>query len=279
VVARLTDGYQPAAWSRNPFLIGGASMSRRRVDCSSIRQAVRASTRIVRTLDPRDGVTVTPVGLCDGSTHSVAELCALPDEELVERARSGCVRAAEALLGKYRGLVEGKARTFFLAGAERDDVVQEGMIGLYKAIRDFLPEKRVAFRSFAETCVTRQIITATKMATRKKHHLLNASISLDNATDESGSSDALEVPGPRMLGGATPEQIVLGRDTAREVNARMKTSLSKLECIALSAYLGGRSYHEIAQALRMTPKQIDNALQRAKRKMKGRLARSVRERA
>jgi len=254
-------------------------MSRRRVDCTSVRRAARASAQIVRALDPRDGVTAMPIGLCDGTTHTAAELSELSDEELVDRARSGCVQAAEALLGKYRGLVEGKARTFFLAGAERDDVVQEGMIGLYKAIRDFLPEKCVAFRSFAETCVTRQIITATKMATRKKHHLLNASVSLDAPTDETGGSDALEAPSPTMMGGGTPEQIVLGRDTAREVNARMRSSLSKLECIALSAYLGGRSYHEIAEALRMTPKQIDNALQRAKRKMKGRLARSIRERA
>ncbi len=180
-------------------------------------------------------------------------------------------------MGKYRGLVEGKARTFFLAGAERDDVIQEGMIGLYKAIRDFLPEKKVAFRSFAETCVTRQIITATKMATRKKHRLLNSSISLDTPPDESGGTDALEAPTPAMLSASSPEQILLGKDTAREIGTRMRTSLSELECIALTAYLRGRSYHEIAHTMQMTPKQIDNALQRAKRKMKGRLARTLRE--
>ena len=199
------------------------------------------------------------------------------DEELVLRSRDGCSQATEILLGKYRGLVEGKARTFFLAGAERDDVIQEGMIGLYKAIRDFLPEKKVAFRSFAETCVTRQIITATKMATRKKHRLLNSSISLDTPPDASGGTDALEAPTPAMLSASSPEQILLGKDTAREIGTRMRTSLSELECIALTAYLRGRSYHEIAHTMQMTPKQIDNALQRAKRKMKGRLARTLRE--
>lgn len=205
------------------------------------------------------------------------DFASLADEELVERSHDGCSQATEILLGKYRGLVEGKARTFFLAGAERDDVIQEGMIGLYKAIRDFLPEKKVAFRSFAETCVTRQIITATKMATRKKHRLLNASISLDTPADESGGTDALEAPTPAMLRASSPEQILLGKDTAREIGTRMRTSLSELECIALTAYLRGRSYHEIAHTMHMTPKQIDNALQRAKRKMKGRLARTLRD--
>jgi len=193
----------------------------------------------------------------------------------VHLSRTGYREATEHLLGKYKGLVESKARTFFLAGAERDDVIQEGMIGLFKAIRDFRAEKMVAFRSFAETCVTRQIITATKMATRKKHRLLNTSISLDVPSDDTGGSDALEAPSPALRHTSSPEQIVLGLATAREINARMRTSLSRLECVALSAYMAGRSYHEIAEILRMTPKQIDNALQRAKRKMKDKLARSL----
>lgn len=217
----------------------------------------------------------------EGVGHSVGAakehvLECLGDESLVGLSRSGCTEATELLLRKYRGLVEGKARTFFLAGAEREDVVQEGMIGLYKAIRDFRADKLVAFKSFADTCVTRQIITATKMATRKKHYLLNASVSLDTPGDESGGSDGLEAPATASRGASSPEQIVLGRHTAREIDSRMRTSLSDLECTALSAYIAGKSYHEIAERLRMSPKQIDNALQRAKRKMKEKLARAVR---
>jgi RNA polymerase sporulation-specific sigma factor len=195
----------------------------------------------------------------------------MPDEDLAALARSGCGEAAEHLLRKYRGLVEGKARTFFLAGAERDDVVQEGMIGLFKAIRDFRHGRLAAFRSFAETCVTRQIITATKMASRKKHQALNLSLSWEGA-GEDGWAD------PPLLGEpschrfeCSPEEIVLGRAAAREIGGRMDLVLSSLERMALRAYLSGQSYHEIADRMNMTSKQIDNALQRAKRKMKRRI--------
>ncbi len=196
-------------------------------------------------------------------------LSGLPDEELVARAKGGCTLAIDHLLNKYRGLVEGKARTFFLAGAEREDVVQEGMIGLFKAIRDFKADKLAAFRSFAETCITRQIITATKMATRKKHHALNMSVSLDSPPDD--DAPELQIPDAAISSASDPEKVVLGKVTVREINKRMKASLSELECIALSAYLAGESYHDIAKRLNMTSKQIDNALQRAKRKMKQRL--------
>ena len=204
-------------------------------------------------------------------------LSRLPDEELVARAKGGCSLAADHLLSKYRGLVEGKARTFFLVGAERDDVVQEGMIGLFKAIRDFKADKLAAFRSFAETCITRQIITATKMATRKKHYALNSSVSLDTSPDEGAVepqvTDAVATRPP-----ASPEQVVVGKVTLREIDQRMKASLSQLECIALSAYLAGQSYHDIAKRLDMSSKQIDNALQRAKRKMKRRLREVLQQR-
>jgi RNA polymerase sporulation-specific sigma factor len=215
----------------------------------------------------------------DGETETIEVRCDSPidrlvDEELVVLSRAGCREATEHLLRKYRGLVESKARTFFLAGAERDDVIQEGMIGLFKAIRDFRAEKMVAFRHFAETCVTRQIITATKTATRKKHRVLSASLSLDAPGDDS-STDALETPWPGVRCASSPEQIVLGRHVAHEIDSRMRSALSQLECIALSAYVAGRSYHEIAEKLRMSPKQIDNALQRAKRKMKEKLTRAI----
>lgn len=195
----------------------------------------------------------------------------LVEEEVVARAKRGNADATEYLLRKYRSLVEGKARTFFLVGAQRDDVVQEGMIGLFKAIRDYRSDKPAAFKSFAETCVTRQIITAAKMATRKKHLALNTSVSLD-VLPENGSGEVPVSPGA-ILGPVTvdPENVILGKDAVREIAERMRTALSELERIALSAYVVGRSYHEIARALELSSKQIDNALQRAKRKLKRRL--------
>jgi len=207
----------------------------------------------------------------DEEARGTRSLGLASDEQLVVLARSGRRDATEHLLRRHRGLVESKARTFFLAGAERDDVVQEGMIGLFKAIRDFRADKMVAFRHFAETCVTRQIITATKTATRKKHRVLSTSLSLDVPGED--GSDALDTGGPRAGISTSPEHVVLGRDAAREIDTRMRQSLSPLECVALAAYVSGRSYHEIAARMAMSPKQIDNALQRAKRKMKERLAR------
>lgn len=197
------------------------------------------------------------------------------DEDLVVLARQGDMPATEYLLRKYRGLVEGKARSYYLPGAERVDVVQEGMIGLFKAIRDFRAGHLAAFRSFAETCVTRQIITATKMASRKKHGLLNSSVSLDGASDDAGCEPGLRVWERVLHAQVGPEQAFIGDATLHDIDRRMRFVLSDLETIALRAYLAGQSYHEIAAEKNLSPKQVDNALQRAKRKMKERMLASA----
>ncbi len=197
----------------------------------------------------------------------------VPDEELVAQAHGGCDRAVEHLLGKYRGLVEGKASAYFLAGADHDDVVQEGMIGLFKAIRDFSAEHLCAFRSFAELCITRQIITAVKTATRQKHAALNAYVSIDlpisDQEEERTFGDTLV---QAVCEG--PEGMVTGRELQREMRARINEDLSRLEAQVLLKYLEGKSYQEIADELGLQIKQVDNALQRAKKKL-GRCAQVV----
>jgi len=188
------------------------------------------------------------------------------DEELVARAKLGGRHALEELLRRYRGLVEGKARLYYLAGADHEDVVQEGMIGLFKAVRDFEGGRPAGFRSFADLCVTRQIITAVKAACRHKHVALNTYVSMDspalNREAEQCLADILEEPRE-----PNPEDVILGRQFHDEVNWRMSNELSPMEARALKLYLQGRSYTEIAVDLRCKIKQIDNALQRAKRKI------------
>ena len=190
----------------------------------------------------------------------------MADEELIAQSQRGCGRAAEYLLGRYRGLVEGKARAYFLAGADHDDVVQEGMIGLFKAIRDFSSEHLCAFRSFAELCVTRQIITAVKTATRQKHSALNSYLSMDAAlAEEDGDRTLEDVLG--LPAGGDPETSVSGWDMAQGIRRRIGDDLSPLEAEALLRYIDGESYQDIARSLGRQVKQIDNALQRAKKKL------------
>jgi RNA polymerase sporulation-specific sigma factor len=210
----------------------------------------------------------------------VSELHPLPqplsrmgDEELVVRARHGCGRASEYLLGKYRSLVEGKARAYFLAGADHEDVVQEGMIGLFKAIRDFSGDHLCAFRSFAELCVTRQIITAVKTATRQKHVALNSYVSMDLPMDD-GEEDRTLADVLTQEAPDTPDDLVACRELQQELRIRIRTDLSALEAQTLVRYVEGVSYQDIAGELSLTVKQVDNALQRAKKKL-GRHARAI----
>ena len=188
------------------------------------------------------------------------------DEELVGYARRGSPTATEHLLKKYRNLVEGKARAYFLIGADHEDVVQEGMIGLFKAIRDFKRGKLTAFRYFAELCITRQIITAVKTATRQKHTLLNSYVSLDAPLYEEQSQrtllDALDEPQP-----GDPQRVIMSRQFRVELDQRIRRELSQLEACALLSHSEGKSYHEVAAELGCDVKQIDNALQRAKKKI------------
>lgn len=192
------------------------------------------------------------------------------DEELVAWAKRGSWRAMERLLQRYRGLVEGKARAYFVMGAERDDVVQEGMIGLHKAIRDFSARGLATFSTFADVCVTRQLITAVKTARRHKHTALNASISLDQPPQDDAHDRALRAAVSGTLT-SDPQAIVLGKQGRAEMLRRIRQRLSPLEAGALSGYIRGRSYYEIARDLSRGVKQIDNALQRAKRKLAGEL--------
>ena len=188
------------------------------------------------------------------------------DEEVVRYAKGGSRGATEHLLMKYRGIVEGKARSYFLIGADHDDIVQEGMIGLYKAIRDFRTDKLLPFRAFAELCISRQIFTAIKAATRQKHIPLNSYVSL-HASLFDADSDRTLLDTLAESEHADPEQVVITRQFSDDLRYRIRRELSDLESAVLRGHLEGKSYQEIAQELRRRVKSVDNALQRAKRKI------------
>lgn len=191
----------------------------------------------------------------------------MTDEEIVLDAQlNDNTTAQEYLLAKYRNFVRAKARSYFLIGAEREDIIQEGMIGLYKAIRDFRTDKQASFRAFAELCVTRQIITAIKTATRQKHIPLNSYVSLNKPIYEDDSDRTLldVISGVKV---ANPEDMVISREEFDDIENKMNDILSDLEWKVLMSYLDGKSYQEIAVELDRHIKSIDNALQRVKRKL------------
>jgi len=190
----------------------------------------------------------------------------MSDEEVATMARDGNARAAEFLIARYRPLVEAKARAYFLMGADREDVIQEGMIGLYKAIRDYRRDRLTKFRPFAELCVTRQIITAVKSATRQKHVPLNGYVSLNRSTTCEGSDGSLMDVLPDQAA-RTPEESVLRRRLPSNLQDAVRDSLSDLERAVLRCYLQGLSYREMSLGLACHTKCIDNALQRVKRKI------------
>ncbi|AFC33668.1 MULTISPECIES: RNA polymerase sporulation sigma factor SigH [Paenibacillus] len=188
------------------------------------------------------------------------------DEDIVEAVREGDSDALEYLINKYKNFVRAKARSYFLIGADREDIVQEGMIGLYKAIRDFRGDKLASFKAFAELCITRQIITAIKTATRQKHIPLNSYVSLDKPIyDEDSDRTLLDVIcGSRV---SDPEELIINQEEFSGLEDKMGEILSDLERRVLMLYLDGRSYQEIAVDLDRHVKSIDNALQRVKRKL------------
>ncbi|MCU1462629.1 MAG: polymerase, sigma-24 subunit, subfamily [Acidimicrobiales bacterium] len=196
-----------------------------------------------------------------------APLADLNDDELVASFKEGDVDALNTLLERYRRFARAKARGYFLVGADFDDIEQEGMIGLYKAVRDFRPERQATFRAFAELCITRQIITAIKTATRQKHQPLNQYVSISGVR---GGDDPHEHHVEALLDDhhvADPaEEVVSGErmDAMRDSMGRM---LSSLEVDVLKLYVEGRSYQEIGEQLGRHVKSIDNALQRIKRKL------------
>ena len=190
----------------------------------------------------------------------------LTDEEVVEMSHQGEPLAEDYLLDKYKNFVRAKARSYFLIGADHEDIVQEGMIGLYKAIRDYRPEKLSSFRAFAELCITRQIITAIKTATRQKHIPLNSYVSLNKPLyDEESDRTLLDVIVEGKV--SNPEEIIINREDLINIHEKINDVLSGLEQDVLNAYLDGKSYQEIADTLGRHVKSIDNALQRVKRKL------------
>ncbi|MHC6178360.1 RNA polymerase sporulation sigma factor SigH [Clostridium sp. JNZ X4-2] len=188
------------------------------------------------------------------------------DEEVIVEAKKGDVRAQEYLISKYENFVKSKAKSYFLIGADKEDIYQEGMIGLYKAIRDFKSDKLSSFKAFAELCVTRQIITAIKTATRQKHIPLNTYVSLNKPIyDEESDRTLLDVLSEAKV--ADPEELIISREELNHIQSEIGEVLSSLEMEVLMSYLDGKSYQEIACDLDRHAKSIDNALQRVKRKL------------
>ena len=190
----------------------------------------------------------------------------MTDEQVVKVAQTGDGEALEYLLNKYKNFVRTKARSYFLIGADHEDIVQEGMIGLYKAIRDYKEEKLSSFRAFAELCITRQIITAIKTATRQKHIPLNSYISLNKPIyDEESDRTLLDVITEDRP--TNPEEMLINREDLSLIEGRIGQMLSELEKQVLVRYMEGKSYVEISAEMGRHVKSIDNALQRIKRKL------------
>ncbi|NFO30454.1 RNA polymerase sporulation sigma factor SigH [Clostridium botulinum] len=188
------------------------------------------------------------------------------DEEVVLEAKNGNTRAQEYMISKYENFVKAKAKSYFLIGADREDIYQEGMIGLYKAIRDFKADKLTSFKAFAELCVTRQIITAIKTATRQKHIPLNTYVSLNKPIyEEESERTLLDVLSGIKI--SNPEELLINKEHMDDIEAAIAKVLSDLELEVLTSYLDGKSYQEIACDLDRHSKSIDNALQRVKRKL------------
>lgn len=188
------------------------------------------------------------------------------DEEIVLNAREGNAAQLEYIINKYKNFVRAKARSYFLIGADKEDIVQEGMIGLYKAIRDFRNDKLSSFRAFAELCITRQIITAIKTATRQKHIPLNSYVSLNKPIyDEESDRTLLDILTATKI--TDPEELIISREELVSIESKIGEILSDLELEVLMSYLQGKSYQEIAVDLDRHVKSIDNALQRVKRKL------------
>lgn len=190
----------------------------------------------------------------------------MTDEDIVDLAQQGDQFAVEFLVDKYKNFVRAKARSYFLIGADKEDIIQEGMIGLFKAIRDYKLDKLTSFRAFAELCITRQIITAIKTATRQKHIPLNSYVSLNKPIyDEESDRTLIDILSTARI--TNPEDIIISREEFVFIEKKMGEILSSLEWKVLMAYLEGKSYQEIAVDLKRHVKSIDNALQRVKRKL------------
>lgn len=203
-----------------------------------------------------------------GNVHELnyEDLSDSSDDELVEYVHEGNKEAQEILIKRYKNFVMAKSRSYFLVGADREDIIQEGMIGLYKAIRDYKIERLASFRSFAELCITRQIITAIKAATRQKHQPLNSYISLDKPIyNEESDRTLLDILKGSKL--TNPERLFISKESYDLIERKIAEMLSDLEFDVLQEYLKGKSYEKIAETLDKHVKSVDNALQRVKRKI------------
>jgi len=198
-------------------------------------------------------------------TQELQKYAEMQDDEVAVLAQTGDGQALVYLLDKYKNFVRARARSYFLIGADHEDIVQEGMIGLYKAIRDYKADTQTSFRAFAELCVKRQIITAIKTATRQKHVPLNSYVSLNKPLyDEESDRTLLDVIEGRVT---NPEDLFISQEGMDHIQRQIDTLLSDFEKEVLNAFLDGKSYQEIAEMLGRHVKSIDNALQRVKRKL------------
>ncbi len=189
----------------------------------------------------------------------------MKDEDLVQLARSGDISATEYLIVKYKNFVRVKAKSYFLIGADKEDIIQEGMIGLYKSIRDFRADKS-NFKAFAELCITRQIITAIKTATRQKHIPLNQYVSLNKPIyDDDSDRTMLDILPITKV--SNPEELFISQELSSDLREKIQQNLSELESKVLKSYLEGMSYQDMAKEHGRHVKSIDNALQRVKRKI------------
>ena len=186
--------------------------------------------------------------------------------DIVLKASKGDKIALEYIIKKYKNFVKAKAKSYFLIGADKEDIIQEGMIGLYKAVRDFDASKTNSFKGFADICITRQIITAIKTATRQKHIPLNSYISLNKPVyDEESERTLLDIIATSIV--TDPEELIISKEELKHIESKMNQLLSDLELQVVEYYLNGKSYQYIADKLKRDVKSIDNALQRVKRKL------------
>ena len=198
--------------------------------------------------------------------NTLNDISDLNDEAIIGLVKEGNEAAQEYILNKYKSVVKSKARAYFLIGADREDIIQEGMIGLYKAVRDFQPDRHASFRGFADLCINRQMITAVKTATRQKHMPLNSYVSLNKQIfDDETVHTYMDML--KEGDNSNPESMIISRENLNYIESNLSKILSSLELKVLSLYLTGKTYSEIAQILGKPEKSIDNALQRVKKKI------------
>lgn len=197
----------------------------------------------------------------------MAQLESLEDEQLIDIYKEGYPQAAEVLVQRYKNFVRSNVRTNFFVGADREDLIQEGMIGLFKAISDYDVTRKASFRSFASICIKGQISTALKTATRQKHMVLNTSVSLDRPIFDEDDDRTTFMDLLRLEQSQGPEELLIRQERMKSMEKKLNKVLSKLESNVLKLYLEGQSYYEISKTLGRPDKSIDNALQRIKRKL------------